>query len=167
MWHMKKGQVLKIWASECLDGRNCPTPKTAKKSGFRHPTFLAKMTSKRPKPVLGVGNPTPMTLKTPFWGPFWKLVLVHLEDIMGMGDEHFQPRSRSFWRFNERCVRQNHLELLAPVSFLSFRHTFKDNPTRTLLGLTFWSRVLDGVHVKSHDTCVPKGVGLPIPSVSV
>ena len=119
-----------------LDGRNCPIAKTAKKSGFRYPTLFPQKTPKRPKSVLRVRNPTPIRLKTPFLVPFWKLVLAHLEDIMGEKG-HFQPRSRSFWRFDEKCVRQIDLKLLASVAFPSPRPTFKGNPARTLRGFLF------------------------------
>ena len=94
------------------------------------------MTPKRPKSVLEVGNPTPMPLKTPILGPFWKLVWVRFEDIMGEKG-HFQSHWSSFCQFNERCVRQNDLKLLASVAFPSPRPTCKGNPARTLRGFLF------------------------------
>ena len=139
-----------------FDGRNCPFAKTAKKSGFRHPTFFCKMTSKRSKSVLGVGNPIQMPLKTPISVPFWKLVLVHLEDIKGEKG-HFPPHSRAFCRFNESCVRQNHLEFLPPVAFPSSRHTFKGNPATTrpgfLCGLVFPMGFSTTCHPRSSTGC--------------
>ena len=84
-----------------------------------------------------------------------------------MGEKgHFQPRSRSFWRFDERCVRQNDLKLLASVAFPSPRPTFKGNPARTLRGFLFALVFPLGY----RPTCQPESpasIGFPISSATL
>ena len=112
-----------------------------------------------------VRNSTQMPLKTPFLGPFWKLVSVHLEDIKGE-KVHFQHHSRSFWRFNERCVRRNHLQLLASVAFPLSRPTFKGNPARTLPGFLF-GHVFPKGSVQLSTPSRQLSIGFPVASITV